>query len=215
MNKSKLIFLILITPVILFSQVKNKKTRGSSVVKTTIPIQAQYSNKFKIKDVSFNKRIDYNGRGEVLEVEFSINNLTDDPMDLYVFVITTFEKNEKIKTSFNIPIPAKEKIRSFVPYPFDLKNFQYPDRDKSGNVKKNDQGKDRIKLVKFPRNPKAGINALTGKPYNLKDKIHVRTIHLSKYRTNFYFFNEAAILVFDRDGKPVFRQLYVLKGFRR
>ena len=50
--------------------------------------------------------------------------------------------------------------------------------------------------------------------YHLKDKLNIWTTHLSKYRNNYFFFNEVTILIFDKDGNPLFRQLYSISGKR-
>jgi len=223
MKKALSFLLVLLVPAIILPQEVKKeeikkdeprKTSAANVV-TTIPVLSQYSEKFKLHNFSFNKKIDIEGKGDVLEVEFILKNQIDNPQDLYIFVIATFEKTEKTQSSFEIPISEKERIRSFVPFPFDIKNFEYPDTDSKGNVKKDENGHDRIRLIKFPKDPKLGINPYKGQPYHLKDNLLVRTLHVSKYRTNYFYFNEVAVLIFDSEGKPVFRQLYSLEGFRR
>lgn len=183
-------------------------------INTSIPAVSQYSDAFAIKNVFFNKRIDTGLKGELLEVEFMIENRLDDPQDLFIFVIATYEKVEKTKSSLERPVPPKERIRTFVPFPDDISNFTYPDTDEKGNVKKDKDGMELVKLVKFPKNPKAGVDPNTGKPYHLVDKLQIYTRHLSKYRQQYYFYNNIAILVFNEDGKPVFRQLYEIKGKR-
>ncbi len=183
-------------------------------VSTNIPSVSQYSDNFVIKNVFFNRRIDTGFKGEFLEVEFLIENKTDDPMDLYIFVIATYENVERTKSSFERPVPQRERIRTFVPYPDDISNFSYTDTDEKGNVRKDNNGQEIVKLVKFPKNPKAGVDPKTGKPYHLVDKMQIYTMHLSKYRQNYFFYNNIAILVFDEEGKPVFRQLYEIKGKR-
>ncbi len=212
----KLVFIaITITPLVIHSQPKKKTSTDPGFVKSTIPVEAQYSNLFKIKQVYFNKRIDWGGKGDVLEVEFIMKNMIDEPQDLYIFVIATFETDWRGRSSFQKPVPEKDRVKSFVPYPFDLKNFEYPDIDVKGNVRKDRKGREMVKLVRFPINPKAGIDPATGKPYHIKDKLFIRTTHLSRYRNNYYFFNQVSILVFDSKGKPVFRQLFELRGYRR
>ncbi len=168
-----------------------------------LPVQALYSELLKIKNVNFNKKIDRNGLGDILEVEFEVANEIDDPQDIYIFVIATFEKTEKTSSSFEPPIPEKERLRSFVPYPYDLKNFEYPGSD----------GK--TKLLKQPKNTKAGIDPKTGKAYRLKDKIFMSTDHLAKYRNNYFYFNMVMIQVYDSNGGPIFRQQYKIEGVRR
>jgi hypothetical protein len=212
----KLILIVIITsPLVIYSQPEKEKKAEKGFIKSTIPVQSQYSNEFKIKNIYFNKRIDWGGKGDVLEVEFKIKNMIDDPQDLYIFIIATYEVEWKGRTSFQTPVPRKERVLSFVPFPFDLKNFEYPDVDKNGNIKKDRKGREMVKLVKFPKNPRAGTDPDTGKPYHLKDNLIIRTTHLSRYRNNYFFFNEVAVLVFNSEGKPAFRQLYELKGYRR
>lgn len=199
----KILFAVLFMSlsVLLFAQSKQEK---KEIVNTHIPIQSQYSNIFEIRNVYFNRKIDLEGKGEILEIEMEIRNLTDVPMDLYLFTIASYEKVEKTLSSFEVPVPEKERIRNFVPYPDDIKNFEYDDTKKGG-----------IKFVKFPKNPKAGVDASTGKAYHLKNRIIVRTLHLSRYKTNYTYFNEVTILLFDAEGKPVFRQLYTISGTRK
>ncbi|OHD69192.1 MAG: hypothetical protein A2W19_06285 [Spirochaetes bacterium RBG_16_49_21] len=193
---------------------ESKDAKGPVKLTTNIPVLAQYSKKFAIKNIDFNKVIDIGGKGEVLEVQFVLQNLTDDPMDLYIFTIATFEKVERTRSSFEKPVPPTHRIRSFVPYPPDIANFQYPATDGEGNINRDKQGPEKFKFVKFPKNSKAGIDPNTGKPHHLVEKLIVRTTHLSKYRVNYFFFNEVAILIFDSEGKPAFRQLYQLQGTR-
>ncbi len=216
MKKYLLVLLALLCPTLLLSQdVKKEETpKDQSKIITNIPVQAQYSNKFNIKNLFFNKRTDYSGKGEILEVEFTLENLTDDPMDVYIFTIATFEKVEKTKSSFERPVPKRERVRTFVTYPDDLSNFSYLETDDKGNVKKDKDGLEIVKLVKFPKNPKAGVNQKTGKPYHLDDKLTIYTTHISKYRRNYFFFNNLAVLVFDSEGKPAYRKLFEIKGKR-
>ncbi|MCX8123984.1 MAG: hypothetical protein N3F66_07435 [Spirochaetes bacterium] len=173
--------------------------------KLDIPIQSLYSNQVKIKDVYFNKRVDVGGKGDVLEVEVIFENLTDNPMDLYVNVIATYEKEEKAKSSFEMPIPEKERIRNFVPYPDDISNYEYTD------------SKGKKIYQAYPKNTKSGINPLTNKLYSLsvRDNLVVRSYHISPYRKDFVFFNFVTILVFDKDGNPILREVYELTGKRK
>jgi hypothetical protein len=227
MKTYKILLALFFLPGIVFSQGDTKRETYKEVKKevkkeekspvklmANIPSQAQYSETFAIKNVDFNKMIDYTGKGEILEVQFILENLTDDPLDVYIFSIATFEKVEKSKSSRERPIPATHRVRSFVPYPYDITNFQYPETDQKGNILRDERGVEKLKLAKFPKNPKAGVDPGTGKPYHLTDKLVVRTRHLSKYRQNYFFFNEVALLVFDSEGKPAFRQLYQLRGKR-
>ena len=49
----------------------------------------------------------------------------------------------------------------------------------------------------------------------LKEKLLIRTEHLSKYRVNYKYFNYVTIMMFNEKGEPVYRQLYELMGWRR
>ena len=119
--KKKFIFLFILIPALLLSQGEESPTTTTKKkVKTSIPVQAQYSNRFKIKEVYFNKRIDPNGRGEMLEVQFSLTNSTDTPMDLYIFVIATYEIEEKIYSSFNRPTIKEKRMKNFCPIPWKM-----------------------------------------------------------------------------------------------
>ena len=180
-----------------------------------IPVQAQYSNDFTVREIWFNRVIEKGGKGELLEVQFEVKNNTDYPLDLYIFVLASYVEKEKTDSSFERPVPKQKRIRSFVPYPLDIENFKYPVQDAKGDTVKNRHGREVFDYFEFPHDPKAGISPDTGKPYHIKEKLHVRTYHLSQYRVNYFFFNRVAILAFDKDGNPVYRQLYELKGFRR
>jgi len=173
--------------------------------KLDIPVQSLYSNQVKIKDIYFNRRVDTAGKGDVLEVEVLFENLTDNPMDIYVNVIATYEKEEKTKSSFEMPIPEKERIRNFVPYPDDIANYEYND------------SKGKKIFQAYPKNTKSGINPLTNKLYFLpvRDILVVRSYHVSPYRKDFIFFNYVTVLVFDKDGNPIMREVYELKGKRK
>ncbi len=210
MKRMSLILLMMLLPWSADAQqggakkVEAPKEKGTPI-QSSFPVQAQYSKTFKIFPYYFNKRIDPSGKGELLEVEMIFENLTDDPQDLYIFVIATYEKKEKTKSSFEIPVPESERIKNFVAFPDDIRNFQYEkDTEKGG-----------VQLVKYPKNTKAGINPETGKAYHLDEKLLVRTFHLSPYKKKFYFFNHVTILVFDSEGKPAFRREFQLKGIRR
>ncbi|GAB4219859.1 MAG: hypothetical protein Kow00102_04660 [Spirochaetota bacterium] len=192
---------ILTVSMILFTSVLLAQTTQ----KLDIPVQSLYSNQVKIKDIYFNRRVDTAGKGDVLEVEVLFENLTDNPMDIYVNVIATYEKEEKTKSSFEMPIPEKERIRNFVPYPDDIANYEYTD------------SKGKKILQAYPKNTKSGINPLTNKLYFLpvRDILVVRSYHVSPYRKDFIFFNYVTVLVFDKDGNPIMREVYELKGKRK
>lgn len=215
MIKKIAIAIAVIIPLALMSQEKKgaePSRRGDASLE--IMPQAQYSNKFAIKGMNFNKKIDLGGKGDVLEVEFILYNLIDDDQELYIFTIATFEKTEKTKRSFEEMVPEKERIKNFVPFPYDLANFQYPEKDKEGNPVKDESGHEKVKLLKAPKDAKKGVGP-SGEAYKLKNRLVVRTLHLSPYKNNYVYFNEVAVIIFDKEGKPIFRQLYNLEGKRR
>ena len=188
--------------------------KPSAATTGTIPVQSQYSDRFSITSIDFNKKTELSGKGEILEVVLTLVNQIDDPQDLYIFVIATYEVGKPNESLLDAPIPPHQRIRSFVPYPLDLSNFDYTENGKDGKPAKDDQGQDVHLYKKFPKNPLAGVDPSTGKPYTLKDRLIIRTQHLSKFRHKYTYFNEVAVLVFDKDGKPVYRQVYKLNGFR-
>ncbi|HSV96673.1 MAG TPA: hypothetical protein VLM75_07045 [Spirochaetota bacterium] len=210
MLKKLLAAAFVIMPLALFAQsgpVKDApdKKEKSALSVTNIPVQAQYSGKFEVEHCYFNRRIDPGGKGELLEVEIILKSRQNDPLDMYIFTVATYEKVEKTKSSFELPVPERERIRNLVPYPDDIKNYEYDNPDAKGKTM----------LVKHPKNPKAGIDPATGKPYTLKDRLVVRTYHLSPYRVDYVFFNNVIILIFDGEGNPLYRKLYEIKGRRR
>jgi hypothetical protein len=171
-----------------------------------VPIQSQYSSDFKIVENYLNRRIEPNGRGDVLEVELVIQNMTDKPQELYIFAVATCEKVEHTKSSFEMPIPERDRMRSFVPFPENIANFEYDNPDAKGKKL----------LISYPKNPREGVNPATGKPYLLKviDKLVVRTYHVSPYLKDFKFFNYLRVVIFNSEGNPVFRQKYEINGIR-
>ncbi len=68
---------------------------------------------------------------------------------------------------------------------------------------------------KHAKDYKLGVDPATNKPYALKDKIIIRTDHLSPYRKNYKFFNNAAVLIYDDEGKLLYRQLYLIDKMRK
>ncbi len=219
MTRRILILLFLLIPAILSSQnttpAKKGTAAGVSTITTSSTVLSKFSDQFRIKNVYFNRRLDLGGKGEILEIEMLIENLTDDPIDLYVFSIASYEVDIRHQDSFDRPIPPEKQIKNFVVYPNDITNFRYPYKDKNGKIKKDVWGKDIYLYQKHPHDYKKGLNPSTGKLYHVKDKLIIRTYHLSPYRTQYYYFNEAAILAYDAKGTPVYRQLYKLKGWRR
>lgn len=181
----------------------------------TITPGARHSDVFTVESIDFNKKVDLNGQGEVLEVQMVIKNLVDDPQELYIFTVATYEVEQKTRSSFERLVPEKERIRNFVPYPYNPENFKYPVTGDDGEPKTDKDGEPVTQYVKAPKDPMEGVSSETGEPYFLEDEIVVRTYHLSPYRNNYLFFNEVAVIIFDKDGEPIFRQLYALRGYRR
>jgi len=202
MLKKIFIIILLFSVSFVYAEDTSNKTPKQSLS----PLST-HSKIISVKSINFNKRIDLKGRGEILEVDFSLKNNTDNSMKLYIFVVALYHKNYRKLTSFDSPVPPQKKIKTFVPFPNNLKNFQHTAKDP--------MGKEYIQLVTYPKNYKEGTDPLTGKPYFLKNKIRVTTKHLSPYRTNYYYFNHAAITIYNKDGQTLFRQIYKLNGFRR
>lgn len=208
-----IVMLIVFLPFSSFSQ--EKKTSDKTIsVKKMVSLQTIISRDFIIKHLAFNKGLDSKGMGEILEVSFQLNNRIDFAMDLYVFVIATYEVDKRKISSLESPVPEREIIRYFTPYPEGKNNYEYP--SSSGNKK--------TELIKFPKDPKVGVNPLTGKTYKLDvDPLLIRTRHLCKYRKGYNFYNKVTVLIFEKisEGKnkgkiePVYRQVYLLKGKRQ
>ncbi len=202
--KRFVIILFLLFPALVFPETHDNE---GSVDITKFPVTSLRSDSFKLKNLSFNRTI-INTKGEILEVEFQLENLLDISQEFYIFVVATYEKSYKTTSSFESPsLDDTNEIKLIAAYPDDLANFEY--------VVKDEKGADKKTYIKYPKNIKAGIDAETGKPYSLHDTITFRSRHLSKYGRKFYFFNEIAILIFDKEEKLVFRQIYTVKPMKR
>ncbi|HOP29865.1 MAG TPA: hypothetical protein PK293_06085 [Spirochaetota bacterium] len=202
--KRFLSLLILIIPVLLFSQDKDSNTPSG---KKVFPVQAVSTDLFKLYNLSFNKMIP-GYAGEVLEVEFQLKNMIEMPHELYIFVIATYEKSYKTDSSFQSPsLDDPEQIKNIKVFPDDLSNFEYTEKDQAGNDKK--------VYIKYPKNIKAGVNPETGKPYFLDDNFTFRTKFLSKYARRYYYFNEIAILIFDNKEELIYREVFKVKEKKR
>jgi len=202
--KHFLISLFLIIPVFLFSQDKGISVK---IDPKKIPVQSVRSELFKIIHLSISK-LQPDNTGEVLETQFQIENQTNIPMDLYIFVIATYEKGYITKSSFEKPsLDDRDPIKFFVTYPDNVENYEYTEKKANGTEKK--------VYYKTPKNIRAGINKKTGKPYRLEDIITFSSRHFSKYRKNYFFFNQITILIFDTEEKLVFHQNYSLKPVKR
>ncbi len=202
--KHLLIILFLITPVFLFSQDKGADNKLD--IKKE-PVLSIFTDLFKVQNLTFSK-IQTDSNGEILETQFQIENQTNIPVNLYIFVIATYEKEYITKSSFEKPSMEDTKLIKLIQtYPDDISNYEYIIKDQSGAEKKVYQ--------KYPKNIKAGIDKKSGKPYTLNDTITFSSRHFSKYMKNYYFFNEITILIFDTEEKLLFRRNYNVKPIKR
>lgn len=201
MMKRILCLLLIIIPVFLFSQEKTTET-GSE--KKQFPVQAVKSDLFVLKNLSISKLVP-NNDGEVLEVQFQLDNNINESMEFYIFIIATYEDKPRKTSSFESPSLEKDRtIKLIKTMPEDLSNFEYTEKDRTGNEKK--------LYIKYPKNVKAGVNPATGKPYTLgQEDLTVRASFLSKYQRVYYFYNEVAILIFDSKEQLVYNQFYKVK----
>lgn len=224
--KKLLSLILLMVPVLVFAQTENTGNSSSKITEmVSVPVQAQYSDRFKISSVYFNKKMDLLGRGELLEIELVIENMTDDPVDLNVFTLATYEiKNPDYSSSFvrpkdtGISLDAELlEFKAFNPeasvirlsaFPDTEENFKYPLLDADGKQKKDYFGKD---LFEYRKVPKVLSKA---KSFRLEDKMVIRTTHLCRFIKKYHFFNQASVLIYDNEGKPVFVQFYSLDGER-
>jgi len=202
--KRFLSLLILIIPVLLFSQDKTTQTPSG---KKLFPVQAVSTKLFKLYNLSFNKMVP-GYAGEVLEVEFQLKNLIEEPINLYIFVIATYEKSYKTDSSFQSPsLDDPAQIKNIKVFPDDITNFEYTEKDEAGNDKK--------VYIKYPKNVKAGVDPSTGKLYTLDEDITFRTNFLSKYARKYYYFNEITILIFDDKEELLYREVFTVKEKKR
>lgn len=199
-------FFLLILTVLCYSFAFSQEAESQSQ-KKVFPVQAINTKLFTVKNISFNKLIP-SSEGEVLEVEFEVENGINAKQNLYIFVIASYETKYKTKSSFESPsLDDLNEIKYIRAFPDDLSNFEYSEKDKNGNEKKT--------YIKYPKNIKAGIDPKTGKPYLLEDSIIFRTKFLSPYRKNYYFFNEITILIFDEGENLLYRQIFRVKEKKR
>ncbi|MCL1865240.1 MAG: hypothetical protein FWF73_05455 [Spirochaetes bacterium] len=194
-----------IIPIVLFSQDKSSEVKLDIKKK---PVLSLSSKVFKVKNINF-ARFQYDIAGEYLETSFQIENLTNTPIELYAFVVATYEKEYIPKSSFESPdLEDKILIKNIKAYPDDLTNFEYTETDEKGVSQKVYQ--------KYPKNIKAGMDQDTGKPYVINDMMIFRARHFSKYVKNYYFFNTITVLLFDADDeKLVFSQNYIVRPIKR
>lgn len=213
-NFIKLILLVIVFSYIETGIAQQKKARPKRGTKPVVkkqkkngadmPYHAKYTDILTVKNVYFSRRTDPKGRGNQLEVSVEIYNNTNFPRDLYVFVIASNDHIVMKKTSFGVDMNMPDRIdtKFLVAYPYSKGNFQYKKNNKTV-------------LKKYPKNIKKGINLETGRPYKLKERLHIRSYHLSRYRKKYIFFNTVTFLIFDDEQKLLYRQIYTIDGVRR
>ncbi len=229
MKKIALSLLMLLLPAIAFSQAQapaQPEVAADGI--PNYPVQSIRSYEFDVRAITVSRQYETRGRGEILNVEFGIHNNTDYPMDLYVFAIATYEDYKKERSPYNPLLRSTERtaLLNFVPFPLaaedankdfrsmKLENFRY-------TVGTGDDKKE--VLVEFPKDPRLGVNPVTGQAYKLQSDIFVKTSHLSVYKNNYRFFNQVTVLIFDAkklgDGKgiprPLYRQVISIDGRRK
>ena len=142
--KRILVLLFILIPVFIFSQDQEEIKRDS----LKMPVLSVDKKNFNVAEMSFN-RIVPGSSEEILEVEFALNNLTDDPMSLYIFVIASYESHFFTTSSFQRPsLEDRDLIKVITPFPEDIKNFEYTYKD--------DEGNEKTEYLKYPKNIKAG-----------------------------------------------------------
>ena len=203
--KQFLISFFVIIPAVLFSQNQGSENRLDIKKRPTLSISSKF---FTVKTLSFTK-LQYDMSEEFLETVFRIENLTNTPIEFYAFVIASYESEYITRSSFESPdLEDRVLIKNIRAYPDDLTNFEYSEPDENGVEQK--------VYYKYPKNIKAGVEEVTGKPYVVNDAIIVRVRHYNKFVKNYYFFNTITILLFDaEDEKLVFSQRYTVKPIRR
>lgn len=201
MKKSILVFILIIIPILGFSQ-ENENSSGEK--KDEKPVVAIKTDIFSIRHLSFNKKVDRIGRGELMQVEFQLYNNTDFKRKLYVFVIGTYEELEWHMNSFGTKrlFPEENLIKYIAASPDKLDNFKYQEGDKEV-------------YYKYPKDYKLGINPLSDQIYELDHTLIIRTELLNKYRKNYKFFNHVTIIIYDDEGKMLFRQIYTIDMIRK
>lgn len=192
------------------------------------PVQSIRPYEFDVKHYTMSRAYEVHGRGEILNVEFELHNNTDDPRELYIYTIATNELHRPHQSTFDQILTEDEKqvMRVFVPCPIaaEDKKAEHRNMKNENFIFTLGEGENQHKtLMKYPVDPKLGVNPLDGKAYRLVDNLIVKTQHLSKYRKNYFFFNTLTLLIFDKNkltdehGRiwPVYRQVYKIEGLRR
>lgn len=202
--KRFLSLLILIIPVLLFSQEKSGEDKSG---KKPFPVLSYNTKLFEVYNMTFSKTVP-GYAGEVLEVQFQIKNQIEAEQQLYIFVVATYESDYRTKSSFESPsLDDPSRIKNIKVFPDDLTNFQYTEKNKAGNEEQ--------VYIKYPKNIKAGVNPATGKPYVLDEQLTFMTKFLSNYGRKYYFFNEILVLIFDEKEELLYRQLFKVKEQKR
>jgi hypothetical protein len=168
------------------------------------PLQSLKTDLFAIKSLTFNKKVDPAGKGELLQVEFAVENNSDSPLDLYIVVLASIREKEWAWNVFQTKKLTIKDIRTryFVPYPDDMKQYEYEE-----------SGKKQIRS--FPKDFKTGVDPYSGAPYRVERYLPVRTKHLSVYRKRYEFFNHVTMYIFDKDGELLHYDHYSLDRKRR
>ena len=217
MIKKTIIAAAFIIPLVLMAR-DNAAGEGVKVEEPSLVITpgSQYSYDFSISSIDFNKRGHIGGWGEELEVQMIIKNLRNEPRELYIFIIASYEE-ERGPDPFARGVDRYEttRILNFVPYPDDPANFKYAVLNMEGEPVMDREGSPVTRFRSVPRDPALGVSSDTGGPYLLEDTLVVRTRHLSPYRNNYVFFNKVEVIIFDRYLEPCHRQVYLLRGYRR
>jgi hypothetical protein len=184
-----------------FSQDTAKK--ADETKKDPFPPLTVKTDLFVVTNPTFSKKTELRGKGEILEVQFEIINNTDQPHPFYLFILASYDDALWQYNSFNTKKLVIEKvdINYFSPYPDNKDTFTY---DINGAKE----------IKKYPKDFKLGVDKSSGKIYTLKDKIIIDTEHVCLFRKNYKYFNNVAVLIYDEEGKILFRQTYLLKGFR-
>ncbi|MFW6365734.1 MAG: hypothetical protein ACOC2H_04580 [Spirochaetota bacterium] len=210
--KRYLLIITLILPFLLLAQndgAQEDRTgteTNTENIENTRPVQSIDTPMFRIDHVSFNKKLDLRGRGELVQVEFQMYNNTDVNLRLYIFVFATIEELEYEYNSFGTEklFVNDTEILYFRAQPPDEELYTY-DTENGGT-----------EIVKYPKDATKGVNPDTGEPYLLKDTLAFRAAFLTHYRKNYEYFNHITLLIFDADDQElVYRQIWKLEGERR
>lgn len=224
--KKFLLLVFLMIPALLAGQDTNNSEQESDIV--VVPILAQYSDRFKISPIYFNKKMDIAGRGDILEIEMIFENLTDDPIEFKLFTVGIYGMQKKSDTSFEMPSDTTKTTSGYTPayrpfisstfiqtlaaWPDDADNFIYSLKDQDGNNIKDYFGKEKTEYRIVPKDTSKGMDV----KLEPTERTVIRTSLLCKYKKrNYNFFNESAILIYGSEGKPIFYQQYKLYKTRR